>query len=1686
MQQKITHLIFSWQQSRWLAALIGLILMVVGQIQISRSELPTTPPTIFGQWLNDTLRLGIPNIDNILNGLPLMLIGGILLAVALVGLRLLPNEKEPDEKKPFAFRLAVFGCPGLLCAFALIGTTLWSIATREYSLWMVIGWLTSLLIIFVVIAIWDQRRGANLSPGLTRQDILWILGLAIIGLVVTVYRLQAVPDSLIGDDGNFWTAARDIASGAFKPPIFAVGVYTFPVLSAYIQAWALKIFGIDLWGWRFSSVLSGVATILPLYLLAREAFNRKVAIASSIALIFSPYFLAFSRLGYISIQALFITSLALYWLYIGLNRDSHLYLFLSGCASGLGFYTFYSARVALLICITFIGFMWLGRKIKFRQAAFALTLLGIGTLLVASPYLVYGFNQDASGMTYKVFESAFFNTFNGQLFFSDKELFTIAPPFQINGNTLFYNPKIYLVLIVRGLIRTLLSFQIPGLITEHFISTSLTGTVGSFFFLIGLCITIWKSKQPRYLLLLLWFFSVVFGLSALNTVPPRHTHMVSIIPALALLIGIGVSAISSAASFVRVALAKYQNIFLAIFITMVILGGLFDHFVLMPDKYHPQPDQIMSWAVLYAKDESFYYIYTNIEENEFRPYIATEFRRSVPFETISVDTFAQSALLLNRDKNTVIFYSPNLAEIVEPILQRRWGNQYVQKTFYSNDGIPVLSSGMDTPFVFVRDQSLPSILKDSYLRPSFLIFLVVLVGILVFTLTVPVAYIGPMPLRIKRLSDWFNGPVQLAPKEVDQALFLEAVLEQTSGEKSSELPEWAEQVFQPDLEMKPERFHAEFKRTNREGGKDYYVKVHFPPIKILGLHLPEKIELAFPTFHIPNPILIFLSVLLAITAQFMVFYRNSLAGIVFYLLSVSGLMVWIHMNPKWTNVFGNQCRISRGAENLFIGVLLAVTAFIRYYDLSNRVYGLGVEETKWTILSWYSTFLTVDKGDIVSPSITMPVSLWIRSAFFHLFGLNFISPRIESASLSLLSVLFLYLLVRKLTASKPLAILSAFLYSFSFVDLNLAHQALGQTTPEVWIIGSFYFLILALQERKLWQFQVTGFLLALGILTFDIFLPSLIIAFVYLTGLGLFEIIKRKSSAREWLQYLIMVAWPMILAYIVYTQGVTNTLRGYDLGSLLQLSGTGSNLGGIFLFFFRNVSQLVQTIFSHVVWTDSLVNWAGPLINPLILPFVVIGFVYNLWNIRRPYFLLIPLWFTIHVVIGPISLGMVYPRVLFTVLAPLMIWGAMGLWTFLGGLRAWFDSRKFKLAVPIFCLVLIAILINDYHIFTSSLTDPSDQQKRRELVDLTALSASNVPMILFPYLPNQDDTLALESNVILLSVAGGAHLEQDAENHIQQIEFSNVLTTLWEDRQLTGLDLFFDKTDILQEQRNEVLNIILSCYSGAILSKSGQFFNVYHFDEDALSQPKCYQGTAPITIAPQNAAVLLSSNPITLSWDTNGVESTSHTVALERKTSGTYWIEVEDAFIGPGWGSAFAFASDFSGKGFLLDEWQAGDAEYDFTVPEDGHYRIWIRSYKRRVNDQHNFISIDGKMLDFANERNTLNAWVWEDLGIYDLSQGQLPMTLSRMYGNDEEYSVFIDALLITTDMVNLPDQVTVWESVVNTGEVASSTSNYIIPEKLLAGDYRWKVRVFDRNTLIDSNGVRGLETPLTTFKISP
>ncbi len=1679
----------AWKSIRWPFVIIGLVLLIVGQFLIASNKIPSAPPLQLGKWLNDNWHLDIPTIDNVLRGLPVLILGAILLINGLQGLKLVPSDDFVLEMKPIGLRLMRYAWLWMIPGLVIFSILLVQLSKLDYSVLSPIMWVVTLLIFAVITAAWDRRRGVNISPGLTRRDLIWLCGLVLAGFIIGTYRLQGMPDQLIGDEGNFWTTARDIAIGAYHPGIFGNGVYSFPIFSSIVQAYILKIFGTSLWGWRLSSVFAGIITIPPLYLLARDAFDRRIAIASSIALIVCPYFIAFSRLGYNNIQALFIAALTSYFLYAGLRKNSYFLLYLAGCAAGLGFYTFLAARGACFVAGAFIVLLWLTKKLKFRQAAVDLILLFIGVALAVAPYVVYGTRENAQSMGFKSLENIFFNVFYASQYYTNAELFKYAPVFHLGGNDLYFNPVIYLVLFIRGLIRSILVFQKPWLVSEHFIAFPLAGTVGVIFYLIGLGVVLKTIKEPRSQYLIIWFLTNLLVFSALDTIPPRHTHMVALIPALALLTGIGVNALTRTIAYVHPWLREHFILFFSILLGILAAGGLVDYFITMPRYYPPEQEQIMSWALLDSHGEQFFYITNDPSETNFSPYIKTEIMQSARFNTIQIPQFVDSIQSYTKNSKTVIFYHPDLASQITPLLQAQWGSKFVQRTFVNTDGTPLLVAGMNSVFTFERDRTFLTTLVDSYHYLSLIILLVALAGLLILFAFLPTTWMTRLPQGLKPLADWFNRKEPPIVENVEEEPVIDIGTSVAAEPElaAEEPPEWITEFSRSNPIQNPKRLKSNFKLIKTDLGKEFYFRIFIPALTLPWRRSSQEIEFSIPVLHIPNPLLLVLSVFTAVVAQLLASGQYTLPTAGAYLLSAGGLVAWAVKNPKWKNVFTNQVQLSTRIELFILAAILIAAAFFRFYDLSYRVYGLEADETKWTVQSWYSAILRVDKGDFATMHYKyLPVDFWLKSFFLRLFGLNFVSARIESAFLSLLSVGLLYLLVRRLSSSKPLALLTSLLFAFSFVELNLAHQALAETSPEIWILSSFTCFLLALQKQKLWLFQITGVLIAAGMMSYDTFLPCGALILLYLFAFGLTRILRHKASIKHWLQVLLLTAWPAILVYFGLTRGYLAARQGYQFGMLMNSTANLSNLIAFYQFLGKNITDLLTTLFSHVVWTDSLLNWPGPFVNPILLPFIVIGLVYNLWNLRRPHFALIPLWFLINIIIGPLLLGTVWPRVLYPTLIPLMIWAAMGLWTLLSAARAWLDAFRLKLAVPLFALLIVVILFNDYHIFTSSLIDATDRQKRRELADLTVQSASRTPMALFPYEPNQNDTNEVESHVILFSVASATHLALQADTHYNQILFDQILPTLWQDHKLPALDLFYDKTaDSMTDQRSQTLQIVLNCYPGATLSSSGRFFDVYHFNAQTLSQPRCYQSANPVITTPPDGAVFPPSSPLILTWNPNGTASTSFSVSIQRRVPGNFLIEAEDAFQGSGWYTS-AFVNGFTGSGFIQDSWNSGPTSYNFQVPQAGQYRIWIRTYKRRENDQHNFVSINGTTTEIAQNGTTLNDWVWDDLGLFSLQQGPLPISLSRTYGKDEEYSVLINSLMITTNLSQSPSDLKIWDTAFESGEISSTATQYQIPQPLPDGDYRWLVRLFDGSRLIDSTGSRGIQSPLVSFSIEP
>jgi 4-amino-4-deoxy-L-arabinose transferase-like glycosyltransferase len=561
---------------------------------------------------------------------------------------------------------------------ALVGGAIWlgvvrASAVSSTSRSVIPLWLAAL----ALLAIWWQRvdiaRGISHFPRPTRRHV-WMLALAI-AFCVTLYRLNDVPNSFWGDEGTFWWWARDLANG-FQINPFDLGVYhAFPVTVSIYQSLWLRLFGQTLWSWRLGSVVAGTLTLAPLFFLARKLLGKRVAWSAAALMIGMPFFLAYTRIGFHCIQPLLPITLGLWLLVEAVQARSRLFAYLAGAACGMASLTYSSGHVGLILALLLLLFLFVTQKSQ-RRSSFNLAVpLVIGWLLAAGPFVLGGALGDKP-LGWKAAESFFGNAFYGETVFSFDKITRLYPLWQAGREQIFYEPRLYALLIGRGVLRTTLSIVASGIAREHYVVGPLAGP-GVIFFLAGLA---WTSSLGRRRHAVLWVAWTLLGallLSGLNSFPPRTAHLAAIIPAMAVLMAAGVWSLCGLLQrWVRPRWADWLGVALTV---VLALFGLRAYFVQMPQQYKPNLDNVIFWRarelgagsnVVIVLDESQQPGYRTWGLDDFD----LGFDLGVEYHMIRIaEVQAADFRALCDDSPCRVFFLPQNAGVVRPQLDAQLG-----------------------------------------------------------------------------------------------------------------------------------------------------------------------------------------------------------------------------------------------------------------------------------------------------------------------------------------------------------------------------------------------------------------------------------------------------------------------------------------------------------------------------------------------------------------------------------------------------------------------------------------------------------------------------------------------------------------------------------------------------------------------------------------------------------------------------------------------------------------------------------------------------------------------------------------------------------------------------------------------------------------------------------------------------
>ncbi len=222
--------------------------------------------------------------------------------------------------------------------------------------------------------------------------IVIVLGAA---LWLRVNRLETIPYDFHGDMASYGIQAREFLLGQ-QVNIFQEGWANIPMVGYFPAIASMAIFGNDLFGLNMSAVMSGLLSLLALYLLLwRLSDSHRLALLGMALTAVSVPHIHFSRLAAYMDPWPF-NLFALFLLVDGMRARRTFSLTLAGVMLGFGLQMYYSGRVIIFIVGAFLLFCLLFRRAWIRDNLGGLALAVLGILVTLGPSVVYfARNQEA-------------------------------------------------------------------------------------------------------------------------------------------------------------------------------------------------------------------------------------------------------------------------------------------------------------------------------------------------------------------------------------------------------------------------------------------------------------------------------------------------------------------------------------------------------------------------------------------------------------------------------------------------------------------------------------------------------------------------------------------------------------------------------------------------------------------------------------------------------------------------------------------------------------------------------------------------------------------------------------------------------------------------------------------------------------------------------------------------------------------------------------------------------------------------------------------------------------------------------------------------------------------------------------------------------------------------------------------
>lgn len=406
--------------------------------------------------------------------------------------------------------------------------------------------------------LWGWIRSHRWEAG----AVLLCLGVA---LTVRTVRLATIPQIITGDEASIGLEARDILSGR-TDPAFVTGWAGLPRLTFLLMALPMRLWGTGIVGLRMHAAIVGTATIITLYWLLRPETGAWLAQSAIWLLATDPFHLHISRLGVNQVDdslLLTLTFAALFW---G-ERSGHPWGWaLAGLGASLSLTVYPGARVVIVLLMSYAVIAVLrGRAGWLREHCRGVVLAAASFLLVALPMLRFYLSH--------------WNALNDRL--NQVGIFQtgwLAREAQRTGRSpvaLLWQQFQHTFFAYGFYVDTTQFFNDPAGLLQFWPAV---------LFPLGLAAALLEARHRLFLLLLLWFFSVIILGGVLTLSPPYTTRLTGLAPVLVTLVALAPITLARLGSRLQLWPARTGVAATALLVVALSLGGVWRYFAV----YTPQ------------------------------------------------------------------------------------------------------------------------------------------------------------------------------------------------------------------------------------------------------------------------------------------------------------------------------------------------------------------------------------------------------------------------------------------------------------------------------------------------------------------------------------------------------------------------------------------------------------------------------------------------------------------------------------------------------------------------------------------------------------------------------------------------------------------------------------------------------------------------------------------------------------------------------------------------------------------------------------------------------------------------------------------------------------------------------------------------------------------------------------------